>query len=214
MEDSVEYKIFISLLYMKRNASSTVVRDSSQSYPTCVSCSTRHPADFNAPLAVFLTDQNFPPSLPVEATGCCMHNPHELPGLLKEFVGGLCAGDALLPEGSVVVLGSISHLAERGLSSYVNDLVRANANILSMCEGQVRAGHYIWMPLCGISNSGLIRDLADLDSWLSSARITNAKSLPSSRKALWEVILRDNTSTEGSCTGPCSFFSSGTPGEP
>jgi hypothetical protein len=51
------------------------------------------------------------------------------------------------------------------------------------------------VPLGGIKSAGLIRDLYDLDCWLTVNTGTNVPSLPAARTKLWEILNKTNTGT-------------------
>ncbi len=100
---------------------------------SCISCDSAHPL---LPLKTeknnwkdgrklfFLTDQNFPPVLPSKDELCPIVFRVE-GGLLREigvaFLNTL--GDFTIPEGSVIVIGSLSHLMEEGRVGYSKGLV-------------------------------------------------------------------------------------------
>jgi hypothetical protein len=86
---------------------------------------------------VIISDQHFPPALPAaEKRFCvvlrledCMLN--KQPGILKEFFSNR---QGYLPQGSLLLFGSLSHLAARGLESYAEETVKtfkAFANMLN-----------------------------------------------------------------------------------
>jgi hypothetical protein len=87
------------------------------------------------PLVVALSDQAFPPMLP-SSRGDCVLVIRVEDGLLTEiestfinyaFGGGLT--DSGLPVGSVIMIGSVSHLGARGLGSYAEDLVKTISSV-------------------------------------------------------------------------------------
>jgi hypothetical protein len=88
---------------LKKNVSSTVSRREEGIF--CVSCKQEHDFNDNKPFVVFITDQNFPPSLPADKNRCCVVLRledcllSEQPGVLKEFFGNRTG---YLPEGSAV----------------------------------------------------------------------------------------------------------------
>ena len=114
----------------------------------------------------------------------------ELPELLKEYFG--TGRNCIIPEGSVVLFGSAAHLAERGLANYCEELVRVVREIGMLTGGRATVGHYIPVFRGETSNSGIIRDLLDLEAWLSTDRNVS-RTLPDTRSALWKTILKMHT---------------------
>jgi hypothetical protein len=77
----------------KKNVSASIWRCDEGIF--CVTCDEEHCFNGNDPICVFITDQNFPPSLPTEDGRCCVVLRledcllTEQPGVLKElFEGG------------------------------------------------------------------------------------------------------------------------------
>jgi hypothetical protein len=110
-------------------------------------------------------------------------------GLLKEYFGNR---SGYLPEGSMLMFGSISHLANRGLESYAEEAVKTHKVFSSLLPRMCSITHLVFAPLGGMNSEGLIRDLYDLDCWLRSARNTNAASLPEARAMLWRTLCSEN----------------------
>jgi hypothetical protein len=94
----------------------------------CTASPKKNQHDFSGtePFVLIISDQNFPPALPSDEKKCviirledCYLN--ELLGLLKEFFGNR---SGYLPEGSLLLFVSLSHLASRGLESYAEEVVK------------------------------------------------------------------------------------------
>jgi hypothetical protein len=177
----------------KRNVSASVRRCDEGIF--CVTCEKEHCFNGNDPICVFITDQNFPPSLPTEDGRCCVILRledcllTEQPGVLKEFFGNRTG---YLPEGSVLLFGWLSHLAMRGLESSAEETVRAFKVFFNMLKSGCSVAHVVHVPLGGVQSDGLIRDLYDLDSWLRSGIISTAASLPASRECFWRLAVEEN----------------------
>jgi hypothetical protein len=140
-----------------------------------VSCTANHLYDGASPVCLILSDQNFPPALPAIEGQCCVIIRaedcllSELPGMLKEYFGGL---PGCLPEGSMVMFGSLSHLAKRGLKNYAEECVKIKKVIMNMLPGSCTVIHMVFVPLGGIEGEATIRDLYNLDSWPDIAEKT------------------------------------------
>jgi hypothetical protein len=105
---------------LRKNVSTSVKKVSDDtSQLICMTCPEKHFFTGQEPVLVVLADQHFPPSLPSTGNQCAVIMRcedamlHELPGLLREFFSG-SDGRVMLPDGSAVVFGSLSHLAAEG----------------------------------------------------------------------------------------------------
>jgi hypothetical protein len=192
---------------MKRNVSSSVRRGEEGIF--CVTCDETHSFNINEPICVFITDQNFPPSLPSADGRCCVVIRledcflSEQPGLLKEFFG---TRSRYLPEGSALFYGSLSHLAMRGLETYAEEVVKMHKVFSNMLPGDCSIAHVVHVPLGGIESGNLIRDMYDLDSWLRSGAVSSQLTLPKSRENFWNVVKSENTDDSNPCTAERAFF--------
>jgi hypothetical protein len=181
---------------LKKNVSTSVKKlMEGSSQLVCVTCPEQHFFTGREPVVVIISDQHFPPSLPSNSGQCTVvircKDPmlFELPGLLREFFAGADGRISLL-EGSVVLYGSLSHLAARGLDNYADEVVRTGKTIGSMVGGRgVTTPHNICVPLGGICSTGLIRMMLDLDCWLQSGETMSPYSLARSRNKLWDLLL-------------------------
>jgi hypothetical protein len=63
------------------------------------------------------------------------------------------------------MIGSISHLGQRGLESYTTDLGRVILSLGAKVGGGVEVIPHVLVPLGGIESSAMIRGLLDLDAW-------------------------------------------------
>jgi hypothetical protein len=184
----------------KRNVSSSV--DNSGGQLMCVSCTANHLYDGTSPVCLILSDQNFPPALPAIEGQCCVIIRaedcllSELPGMLKEYFGGL---PGCLPEGSMVMFGSLSHLAKRGLENYAEECVKIKKVIMNMLPGSCTVIHMVFVPLGGLEGEATIRDLYDLDSWLRGAG-HSGENLRLSRAEFWTLCI-DESVPVSNCNG-------------
>jgi hypothetical protein len=116
----------------------------------------------------------------------------EMPGLLKEYFG---KKTGFLPEGSMVMFGSLSHLARWGLENYAEECVKMKKVFTNMLPKSCIVTHVVLLPLGGLVGAAVIRDFYDLDSWLIGAG--GGGSLPVARAELWRACLGGSGSTSG-----------------
>jgi hypothetical protein len=178
---------------LKKNVSASVTRDKDDLH--CVSCNSSHSFSGTEPVVVILTDQNFSPSLPAQNTQCCVILRledcllSELPGVLKEFFG---SRTRYLPEGSLLVFGSLSHLVARGPENYAEEAVKMAKVFTNMLHVSCSVTHNIFLPLGGVASPGIIRDMYDVDSWLRAGTVSSSLSLPKTRAAVWQTLCEEN----------------------
>jgi hypothetical protein len=84
----------------------------------------------------------------------------------KDIFSRHCAPHGKLPLGSIVLVGSLSHLAHYGLESYAFDLIKTLSAVGGLVGGDVGIVHYVPVPLGGIEDGATLRALFDLDSWI------------------------------------------------
>ena len=98
----------------------------------CLSCASEHPVvQGNKPVSIVLSDETFIPTWPGTEADKCMVIIRIEGGSLGELVDicGDVFGRVGLPEGSVVMIGSISHLHRWGVSQYARDWTRLLMNM-------------------------------------------------------------------------------------
>jgi hypothetical protein len=121
-----------------------------------------------SPVCFVLSDQCFPPLLPVEGDGECIKIFRIEDGTLSELVDaflGLIRGFSV-PAGSVVVLASASYLALVGTAAYAREFVDVGGRLMSTMGGGIEMVHGFPVLLSGTDDSALIRSLADIQHWL------------------------------------------------
>jgi hypothetical protein len=127
------------------------------------------------PVVVVLADQNFPPSLPARNGDCCVIIRvedgllHELEGALLDRFKAFLSPHGNLSTGSVILIGSISHLGARGLADYANALVNMMDSVANRAGTGVRVLPLPGVPLAGVTTAPLVRAMIDFDCWLGMA---------------------------------------------
>ena len=127
----------------------------------------------------------------------------DMEGIFRDVFRDHIRPEGALPQGSVILVGSVSHLSLLGLSVYVEDLVRCCNLLISLAGPGITICPLVPVPLSGISEIRTIVDLANFDSWLSSSKIAANIHLPGSRNIFWESL----------CSSSSSFMEMGPPGE-
>jgi hypothetical protein len=122
--------------------------------------------------------------------------------MLKEFFGGI---SGYLPEGSIVLFGSLSHLARRGIENYAEECVKTKKVILNMIPKSCVISHAVLVPLGGCGGEALVRDLYDLDSWIRGGG-RDGDALPDSRAKFWKIALDDMDADRGNLNGTRVLF--------
>ena len=117
-----------------------------------------------------LADQNFPASTKADnSRGQCIKiirvengTLWEIFGIFHETIG---RGRLHVPAGSVVLLGSASHLADVGLTAYIEELCAVAQRIQSLQGGCIYFSPCPMLLLDGSNNSMLIRAIIELTAW-------------------------------------------------
>jgi hypothetical protein len=119
------------------------------------------------PVVFVLADQAFPAALVPGPGGGCVGvvqlecgSINELVNLFLDVTRG-CS----IPAGSVLLVGSLSHLADTGLSAYASDLNDAAARIDRIFQGGIVVLPGLLIPPGEVNDPVLTKDLFDVLSW-------------------------------------------------
>ena len=93
----------------------------------------------------------------------------DLESIFRDVFRNFCRPEGFLPAGSVIMIGSASHVSLLGLPSYADDYVRVNNSIIVSCGPGVTVCPRVMIPLSGVKSTRTIEQLADLDSWIMAA---------------------------------------------
>jgi hypothetical protein len=122
----------------------------------------------------------------------------ELASVFSDVFAGFLSPVGSLPLGSVVLLGSLSHLSKWGISNYTEDLVR-NIGSLSMRTGAgVQVVSLVLVPLGEIGDPGAVREAYDLNYWIMSSPLGPRVGLGAARASLWDSIHESGGGGRGS----------------
>jgi uncharacterized membrane protein YgcG len=143
---------------------------------------------------VILADQSFPAVLPAQDGLCPIIIRVEdatLPDLCEVYLDRFRAHSAphgALPPGSVIAIGSLTHMQVRGVADYAESFVSANFRLSEKVGPSVDIAPLIWLPLNGVNNPGLIRDMFDFDCWLLSGQQPVSTIFQEARAAFWKKV--------------------------
>jgi hypothetical protein len=118
-------------------------------------------------------------------------------GSLKVLVDTLLdhVGNRVIPPDSLVLIGSLSHLANAGLSVYVHDLLDSVTTITSKLGREVRVSPLPPMMMSGIDSGQVIREVFKLATWAESY-FPNDIFLSETTAAALEEIKRNGEGTQ------------------
>ena len=97
--------------------------------------------------------------------------------------------------GTVVLIGSVSHLAAVGTAGYAEDLVGALAAIRNTYRSGISVMHGIPFLLGGLTNSDTIRDLLEVDLWYNSVSKSDTMEIVKTRALFRKSLIREGTDT-------------------
>ena len=178
----------------------------------CLACAERHLfLRKDKPVCIVAADHNFSPMLPAHFGTNCVGiirvedgTLSEIHSLFRDIFRGYIRPAGTLPPGSIILIGSVSHLAQTGLQQYAEDLTRTLSILGSEVGPGVTTAPYVPVPLGGLVAEDLIRDLMDFDTWLLGSGLGDLQTLPATRDRFWETVGNvSNVVVEG---GPRSLF--------
>jgi hypothetical protein len=167
---------------------------------SCLTCNLEHPVleaigGSNTPVTLVLSDQSFPPAVEGGEGGNCLRIVRVEDGLLGEIADlALEMFPRGLPDNSIVLLGSGSHLLRVGSSGYSRAWVECNGKL-------ARLGKSVQIcplpPILSGPNPGSIfRSIVELRCWVSSVFGTDARGLAE----LWDMTLSNTKSNTSTCS--------------
>ena len=126
-----------------------------------------------SPRCFVLSDQNFPATLPSssERSLQCIKIIRvefaSLWELCNIFIDLVRRDDLLLPMGSSILIGSVSHLSKVGISAYCEELVAVSRRLVAHFSGGVYVMPCPFILCAGSSDPELVRATTELTSWLT-----------------------------------------------
>jgi hypothetical protein len=127
------------------------------------------------PQAVILSDQNFAPQLPVSGQQQCIKILRIENGGLIELAEELVArvGNRRVPQGSLILLSSVTHLANVGLSAYIADYLEATKILHERLGRETRISALPPLLIGGCNNSVVVRELLEFTAWAEHYDMNN-----------------------------------------
>ncbi len=142
----------------------------------CVSCSVEDAIIGKKPSVFLFTDQNFVPSVACQTKEVVNVFRVENASLLELFeIAKETLGNVTLPEGSIFMFGSVSHLSRMGTSSYAKDWTDVNALTVETWHGSRVC------PLIPLIRSecvgSVVRELNELSLWFEEVYDSDPQGL-------------------------------------
>jgi hypothetical protein len=144
---------------VKRNVSASVTVELG-----CLACDTQHSfrdsINAGTPLVAFLTDQAFPPILPAKDNKCVVVVRvedgllSEIENSFKDIFAEFVRPNGFLPTGSVVLLGSVSHMGAKGIDAYAGSLVSCMSSLGALVGAGTEIIPTVPVPISGIRGGG------------------------------------------------------------
>jgi hypothetical protein len=96
-----------------------------------------------------------------------------------------------LPEGSVILLGSLSDLMNQGAAGHAKALCREVRRFSGLFQGSATVVPFIPPPIFGTNDTSLIMGISDVTNWLDSVQTGNFMDYNSALRAhihasIWE----------------------------
>ena len=118
--------------------------------------------------AFLLGDQALPPLLPSSSANSCIRiirlefgSMHELVSILLELLEG-----RKLSPGSIIMIFSLSHIANVGVAAYIEDLVACRKRLVGALGGDIYVTAAPPLLLPGVALPAAIRDISSLHDWI------------------------------------------------
>jgi len=121
-------------------------------------------------VAIVLCDQNFPACLPA-TNGKCLVIIRQEDALLSDLgllLAKTVGKEFAITRGSVILIGSLTHLLKQGEVSYAMASVRESKRFAGLFNNNVKTIPFIPIPLAGTDNPTLVRRMMDTSLWLES----------------------------------------------
>jgi hypothetical protein len=162
----------------------------------CITCKKEHKVIDNKPVTICFSDQNFVSTLAAD-NGQCVGIVRVENAYLKELleIAREILSNSKIPEGSVLLFGSVSHLGRSGTTIYARDWTSVVALAFGIWRG-VHIGPLVPLLISECSGS-IIRDICEFSVWLNSVYENSACGFHETWVHLVEAM---ETTSKGSTT--------------
>jgi len=149
--------------------------------------------DQGLPVLIIVSDQSFPALVPASEGLCPIvirvedGYVDELTDVLLDRFKAYSKPHGSLPQGSVILIGSLTHIRVRGLADYAEAVVNSGHRLGARMGANVDIVPLPPVPLGGVIGAAAVRSLFDFDTWLTAQRHPVGTCLPEARKVFWEV---------------------------
>ena len=158
----------------------------------CLACPAPHSladrlTEEGRPVVFVLSDQAFPAMLPAKEGDCAViirvedGTLSEIEGAFYDRMGAYLRPHGNLSPGSLILIGSLSHLITRGVADYSECLVKCISVIQGRVGRGVEVAPLVPIPLHGVEHAHQVLALLDFDSWLLSGASGTA-AFPATRE--------------------------------
>ena len=93
--------------------------------------------------------------------------------------------------GSLLLLGSVSALAELGIAGYAEDLVRTAKYLMDSLDGKVQVRACPLILMNGTDDSAVLRGMAEVGAWLKGGLSGNLEGFPDTSQSASNTILKN-----------------------
>ena len=108
----------------------------------------------------------------------------DLEGVFRDVFWDQIRPNCTLPQGRVILVGSLSHMTLLGITTHVEDMVKLSNSLISLTGPGVSICPLVSIPLSGVSDGTSIAAMANMDSWVVSNKMGPNISLPETRNKL------------------------------
>jgi hypothetical protein len=171
--DSEDNRVRQAVMWHRMDTNANITASFDPSDMVCRGCKVRGPhsvvgGEDQRPVVLVVTDQNFPAALFSEDSGDCIGIVRVEFGSIKEigFVIGDMLDGVMLPDRSVILVGSVSDLDRQGVIGYAEELARTIRIAKEKQGGKVHVSAVPSVLLAGVNSFKLLRDILEIEFWI------------------------------------------------
>jgi len=136
------------------------------------------------PVVFVGTDQHFPAVLPSMDRNSCMSIVRVEDGTLREITWAVIdiLSGLSLPAKSTVLIGSVSHIAAKGVQAYGEDLVWCFRQLSEKLPENLSFSVLVPVLINGINNQRVVRNIAEVECWMEELKGADGSLLQRTRE--------------------------------